>query len=123
MAVPHRCLESSGLQPRTGCTFCSLWFVGGVVGVASEAGEWREGAGGSASHLPFVCRKFQLFCFEGQCNYSLLDGGATVGPVGAESTLAKMHNTHIHQGPLMSRHFGVKHFFWGGGRGGGVMSL
>lgn len=54
MAVPHRRLESSGLQPTTGCTFCSLWFVGGVgmVGVG-ESGVGEEG--GSASDLPFVC--------------------------------------------------------------------
>lgn len=37
---------------------------------------------------------FRLFCFDGQCNYLLLDGGAKVGPVGgflAELTFTKMH--------------------------------
>lgn len=38
---------------------------------------------------------FRLFCFDGQCNYLLLDGGTKVGPVGgflAELTFAKMHH-------------------------------
>lgn len=53
---------------------------GSWVGWGGGGGLWEEG--GSVSDLPFVCRKFHLFCFDGQCNYLLLDGGAKVAPVG-----------------------------------------
>lgn len=60
---------------------CSLPLDAHFVHFGSCGGGVGE-EGDSASDLPFVCRKFHLFCFDGQCNYLLLDGGAKVAPVG-----------------------------------------